>query len=626
MTARPFARTSQTRFGAIAAVSLLLAALGLDAGAAATDPTPGDADAVLQAWRTASGGERWARVRTIRERGEIADGKAVGTYASTEDLARGRFASRNQLVSQGEGAGYDGHRAWSTDASGQVRIEAGSTLAVARSEAYRAGRGYWRAPAASEERILLPSAVEEGRTYDVVRIRPVGGVAFDLWIGQADHLLAKLVEDRGFYVETERYSDYHPEGGVMLPHRVAVSAGDPRFVHMVSARRFVLNGPIPAAAFAPPAPPPIDYRLSGRARAVEIPFKLYNNHIYLPVSVNGAPTRLMMFDTGATGLIDAAAAADLGLRPQGSSAVSGAGEKILAGGSLKIARLAVGDAEFRDLPFTAVDRSEQQRVEGVPQSIGVLGYELSKRLVTRIDYRRRVLTLIQPQAFRPPPGAKALDFEFVAELVQVDAAVNGYPGKFILDTGSRASVLLLPRYAQSHGLDRDIHTEQALAGWGMGGPVVAGIGRGRELTLAGVRLPQPVVVMLQGGPPVDGNIGGEVLKRFDVTFDYSRQKVWFKPYRDAQTPDERDLSGLWLNQAGDDFEVVAVTPGSAGAVAGFSVGDIVETVDGARASTLILSDLRDRLKQPGEHLRFGVRRGDGRSVRELATPAEITPG
>jgi membrane-associated protease RseP (regulator of RpoE activity) len=117
-----------------------------------------------------------------------------------------------------------------------------------------------------------------------------------------------------------------------------------------------------------------------------------------------------------------------------------------------------------------------------------------------------------------------------------------------------------------------------------------------------------------------GNVGGGVLERFTVTFDYPRRVMILEPNgREADPPDR---SGMWLNAFDRAFRVEAVTPGGPAADAGLAVGDRVLAVDGRPVSELRLPDLRDRLRgAPGTVLRLDVQ-----SAAAPARPVALTLG
>jgi hypothetical protein len=604
-------------FGIVAFAAFSLFA----ASASAARPDSSTAQGALDAWKRASGGARWDTVRDVETVGVITGDKSRGVSREIDDLRRGRYVSHAKIDGEDGGAGFDGTRYWTTDASGQVRIEGGGSQALAVNAAYRARRAYWRTMAAGEQRLLLPGASENSRAFDVVRVTPQGGTPFDLWFDRKTHLLGKMVENRGPYTETERYSDYRSVKGLLFAYRTEIVLGGSRFA-LRTTRLTLLSHARDATFAVPPAPLP-DYAFARGVDHVDVPFELWNNHIYVRVSIGAGPPRLMMFDTGATGLIDSKAAADLGLMPRGTTAVMGSGTKTLTGATLKIPQIAIGGVRFRNLSFDVIDYSEQRRVEGVTASIGILGYEIPKRLVTRIDYEHRILTLTKPQAWREPVGATALDFEFVSQLVQVTASIDGRPGRFVLDTGSRASVLLLSDFVERNGFKNTIPTSEKLIGWGLGGPVKAPTGRAHALELGGFMVRDPIVGLLPpaGLPPVDGNIGGAILRRFEVTFDYAHQKVWLKPNAALAAPDPADLSGLWINRDEHGFRIVDVEPHSPGEAAELRVGDLIVAVNGAAADGLALSDVRDQLKTPGAIETFDVQDKLATRRTRLSLPA-----
>ncbi len=143
----------------------------------------------------------------------------------------------------------------------------------------------------------------------------------------------------------------------------------------------------------------------------------------------------------------------------------------------------------------------------------------------------------------------------------------------------------------------------AVDGWGVGGPSRAYVTRGSGLTLGGVATSNVVASFStqdKGAFAADdyqGNIGGGVLKRFVVTFDYEHQVMYLKP---ATGPVEDigqfDRVGMWVNAAGDHFKIVDITSGGPAEAAGLKPGDEIVGIDGRPANALSLPDLRRLLR------------------------------
>jgi C-terminal processing protease CtpA/Prc len=114
-------------------------------------------------------------------------------------------------------------------------------------------------------------------------------------------------------------------------------------------------------------------------------------------------------------------------------------------------------------------------------------------------------------------------------------------------------------------------------------------------------------------PYVAGNVGAGVLKRFNVTFDYGRQRLIFEPNANNARPDTYDRAGMWINRGSEGFEVVDVVAGGPAEVAGVKVGDRITAIGGMPAGQLSLPVVRERFRTEavGTPINLAVRR-DGK--------------
>jgi hypothetical protein len=86
-------------------------------------------------------------------------------------------------------------------------------------------------------------------------------------------------------------------------------------------------------------------------------------------------------------------------------------------------------------------------------------------------------------------------------------------------------------------------------GFGAGGEFRQVTGRVESLEVGGVKILNPVADFstdtkgVTGTASYDGTIGGDILRRFTVILDYSRQQMIFEPNADFATPFETDKSG-----------------------------------------------------------------------------------
>ncbi len=141
-------------------------------------------------------------------------------------------------------------------------------------------------------------------------------------------------------------------------------------------------------------------------------------------------------------------------------------------------------------------------------------------------------------------------------------------------------------------------------GWGVGGPAQGHLARGAKLVIGDLEIAGPVLRLAadSGGAlairHVAGNIGGEVLRRFVVTFDYARRVVYLAPAPSAPTrPFDADRAGLWINRHARGAVVGAVMDGGPAAAAGLRLDDVITSLDGEAAAAIGLDALRRRLAE-----------------------------
>ena len=263
----------------------------------------------------------------------------------------------------------------------------------------------------------------------------------------------------------------------------------------------------------------------------------------------------------------------------------------------------------------------------------MVGFELLRRFAAIIDYGRRTLTFIDPARFNPKDAGTAVPFVFYDHLPHVSGFIDDLPARFDIDTGSRSELDITAPFVAAHQLDsRFAKGVSAVTGWGVGGPSRSYVVRLPSVTLGGVKVQGPTAGLSQdkGGsisdPNYDGNIGGGLLKRFVVTFDYAHQAMYLKPIVPAPADVGRfDRSGLWINAGKDGYDVTDVSPGGPAAEAGIAVGDVITAIDGKPVTTEGLSDTRIRFRaQPaGTKLTIAVTRGTNRKTVTLVLREQI---
>ena len=577
------------------------------------------ARAILDEAKQAAGGPAWDALRWRHTTASLTTSGLTGTVQVWEDLLDGRFADAYSLGPASGADGFDGTVVWSQDSAKQVRREEGGEARLAAmNDAYRRVMGYWypdRWPAT----IGYSGMKQEGaRSFHVLRITPAQGRPYDLWVDAATQLFDRTVEKSSIETRTTYFSDYRTVSGVRVPFHIRSTNGDEKYDQIVDVEAVDFDRPIEEARYAVPAPPPPDFELAAGKTATTVPFELINNHIYIDATLNGQGPFHLLCDTGGANIITPEVAAKLGLELAGALQGRGVGEKSEDISLTKIGTLQIGDATLSDQLFAVFPLASLAKVEGTPCD-GLVGYEVFKRFVVRVDYEHSKLTLTLPSAFAYDGDGVAVPFVFNGHIPQVDGAIDGIPGKMDIDTGSRASLDLLAPFVATHDLEAHYAPKfEATTGYGVGGPARSLVTRAGVLELGGVAVKNVVTELTtqtQGAftdPYVAGNVGGGVLKRFNIVFDYDRQQIIFERNANDAKPDTYDRSGMWINLSDGGFEVMDVVPGGPAAEAGMKVGDEITAIDGTPTTAMSLPATRVLLKTeaPGTKLRLSVRSGE----------------
>jgi C-terminal processing protease CtpA/Prc len=116
---------------------------------------------------------------------------------------------------------------------------------------------------------------------------------------------------------------------------------------------------------------------------------------------------------------------------------------------------------------------------------------------------------------------------------------------------------------------------------------------------------------LRTDPASVGLVGTDVLRNFNVVFDYARERLYLRPSREFSRHFIYDATGLRLRAAPPRFSppvVGGIVVSSPAARAGFEIGDVIVRIDGQATAKLTLEEVRGLLRLPGRQHVVTVRR------------------
>jgi hypothetical protein len=273
----------------------------------------------------------------------------------------------------------------------------------------------------------------------------------------------------------------------------------------------------------------------GRKPVLRVPLDVHQGHAYVRVRVNGAEPVWFLLDTGAAApvhLIDGGLAGRLGIttsEERSAGAIGGTTTVKMT----KPASIVIGDLGLPPQPLAAIDLVGSDAAEE-HEVAGILGYPLFEAYVVELDYVRRLLTLYAKEDFQPGATGEhiALRIESKAPVVRAVLTVDGRPPidvRLIVDTGYDGFLVLNSPLVRTLGMTAD--SDAGSSGAGLGGVTRSRDTVVKQLVLGNlVETNLPARLSLDESGPfasssVDGFVGGKLLEKYVVTFDYRNQEL-----------------------------------------------------------------------------------------------------
>jgi hypothetical protein len=252
-------------------------------------------------------------------------------------------------------------------------------------------------------------------------------------------------------------------------------------------------------------------------------------------------------------------------------------------------------------------------------SVGQVSATFFKHFVVDINFDEMMITLIEPEKFEYRRGGKAISWKplgfgpwaIPASLglvggrsVSLDLMMDlGYNDQLQISTTGEHEIAV-PERVQPAGLGFNIQGEET-RGY---------LGRVATVRIGGYEV-KDVLAAFVSKEHSDQTfsevmIGLGLLSRFNLVFDYSRQRLFVEPNRSFADPFEHDMSGMVLETGeGGYYTVVRVYEDSPARNAGVQKGDRIATINGKPATEVGFWDLRVMMRQKGETVTLVVERG-----------------
>lgn len=372
-----------------------------------------------------------------------------------------------------------------------------------------------------------------------------------------------------------------------------------------------------------------------QAKVTSIPVEVAgDNYVLVKARVNGSEPLTFILDSAAgSGLVLYYKAAQvLNLKSEGKGKGSGSGEStfetaLIKGASLTLASVTMNNQTFVVFPPDRTPPAIGRVIDGV------IGYTLFSRYVVEIDYQSQIVNLYEPGAYRYAGAGESIPLNVLSKLpfAPIRIPLEGrkpLEGEFMVDSGAGRFTLILntPVVVANNLLAAAQRTVTEPGALGVGGEVKLLVGRLPSLQLGHLTLTDPVIHFAQdrkgtfASSDFSGVIGGDLLRRFKVIFDYAHKRMILEPNASFADPFEYDMSGIRLRAEGADLKILKVfrvVENSPAAEAGVRAGDVVSAIDGRPAAESSLSQISKMFKQEGKEYLLEVVRGEEKKQLKL---------
>jgi len=372
------------------------------------------------------------------------------------------------------------------------------------------------------------------------------------------------------------------------------------------------------AASAPQSVSPVHFTAGGNA--AEIPAKFVGNLVFLPVRVNdGKPSLFELDSTAQASSIDPGRAAEVSLSADNSAP----GADGASGQTVRNVLIALPGVDVPLASIALFAPKDFGAIVGRPYE-GTLGGDFLNRVVVEIDYGRETVRLYDASSFHYDGKGSVLPVTFAGGMPLIRAKFTGPRGKsvdadFIVNTALDSGVVVSNHFAEVHHLFSTHMPTASSSDPELDGGASEALARMKEFQIGRFIVQDAIAdfpqmeIAAAGNAEIGGAIGGAMLRRYVVTFDFPHQQMIFTPSSRFRLFDQEDKSGLTLIAGGADlkrFEVQQVQPGSPAAQAGIQKGDVIAGIDNEPGADMTLASVRELFRLIPHKYKLLIQRGD----------------
>jgi hypothetical protein len=254
---------------------------------------------------------------------------------------------------------------------------------------------------------------------------------------------------------------------------------------------------------------------------------------------------------------------------------------------------------------------------------GIIGYDVLDQYVVKIDYSENELLLYDETAFSYDGNGKSFNLKLNSYIPYIPASVTMSNGKklngdFFVDTGARTSVDFNTPFVNKNNMVSQIGDNYNYSVAGLSSNEVKHYkGRATSFTFGGFSFDELPIGLsqaeqgIQNNNKVAGILGNELLKHFNITYDYAHKKIYFEQNNVFDNKFMVDAAGVdfQYDKEMKNILIHQVHENSPAAEKGIQVDAQLLEVNGKSATDYTLPELRDIFSNDGANATIKILQG-----------------
>ncbi|RZM20337.1 MAG: PDZ domain-containing protein [Pedobacter sp.] len=350
------------------------------------------------------------------------------------------------------------------------------------------------------------------------------------------------------------------------------------------------------------------FSFAGKRQKDAINFTVVRNLVIIPLYINGKGPFNFILDTGVGPMIitDTTLTKSLDLKNLRPIKINGLGKGLEIDAFLSGDISAkIGKASISNMPAAIL----KEDIFGLSSYVGtriygLLGHSFFSSFIVELKYSNKRLLFSLPGTKKKMRGEKIpLQIINSKPYINIDietARLGKITVKMIVDNGASHAISL--ETYKDEPFPAPSNAIKANLGVGLSGPISGSISRIPMVHLGSFSMKDVITsypvhsdvaakTYLQGR---NGNLGADILNRFNIIFDYAGEAMYIKQNQYYKRPFEHDMSGIEFFMEEIDkkrFFISRVEPNSPAEQSGLLPEDEILTINFVRTSKLSLNDI-----------------------------------